>query len=103
MIDISSERLLTLAQAARIRPPGRRGRPTHPSTVYRWIAQGLKSHKLEAIRLGGTLYTSAEALQRFAERLTSGADGNGPQPPGACVSPRSPPATTAAELDRLGL
>jgi hypothetical protein len=70
MIDINTEHLLTLAQAARLRPAGRQGRPTHPSTVYRWISRGLRGHRLESIRLGGTLYTSREALQRFAEQLT---------------------------------
>jgi hypothetical protein len=72
MIDLSCETLLTLSQAARLRPPSRGGRPTHPSTLYRWISRGLRGHKLEGIRLGGTTYTSREALQRFGERLTSG-------------------------------
>jgi hypothetical protein len=70
MIDISAEKLLTLAQAARLRPLGRRGRATHVSTVYRWISRGVRGIRLESIRLGGTLYTSAEAVQRFADRLT---------------------------------
>ena len=51
MIDVSTEQLLTLAQAAQLRPAGRRGRPTHTSTVYRWISRGLRGHRLEAIRL----------------------------------------------------
>jgi Protein of unknown function (DUF1580) len=72
MISIRDEQLLTLSQAARVRPIGRGGRPTHTSTVYRWISHGIRGTKLEAIRLGGSLYTSREALQRFADRLTSG-------------------------------
>ena len=70
MIDLSTESLLSMAQAARLRPLSRRGRPTHPSTIYRWIARGLRGHRLEGIRLGGSLYTSREALQRFADALT---------------------------------
>jgi len=70
MIDLKSEALLTMAQAARLRPLGRGGRPTHPSTIYRWISRGVRGFRLEGIRLGGTLYTSREALQRFAEKLT---------------------------------
>jgi hypothetical protein len=70
VIDIATEHLLTLAQAARLCPGGRQGRPTHSSTIYRWTEYGVRGHKLEAIRLGGTLYTSREALQRFAECLT---------------------------------
>ena len=74
MIDISTEQLLTLPQAARVRPHGRLGRPTHPSTVYRWISRGVRGAagvvQLEGVRLGGSWYTSREALQRFADRLT---------------------------------
>ncbi len=70
MIDISNETLLTLTEAAQVRPRGRRGQPTHVSTVHRWIANGVRGVHLEAIRLGGQLYTSKEAIQRFAERLT---------------------------------
>jgi hypothetical protein len=78
MIDISTGQLISLSQAARVRPHGRLGRPTHPSTVYRWISRG--GHgvggvvKLEGVRIGGSLYTSREALQRFAEMLTGGTD-----------------------------
>jgi hypothetical protein len=71
MIDIHRERILTPAQAARVRPPGRKGRPTNVATVYRWIKKGVRGVKLEGIRIGGSLYTSQEALQRFAERLTN--------------------------------
>ncbi|MCH8851518.1 MAG: DUF1580 domain-containing protein [Planctomycetes bacterium] len=35
----------------------------HVSTVWRWAATG----GLETVRLGGRVYTSAEALERFAE------------------------------------
>src|SRR5262245_32529850 len=36
MIDVGSEKLITLEQAARLRPPGRNNRPTHVPTIYRW-------------------------------------------------------------------
>ena len=72
MIDMSTETLLTLAQAARLRPASRQGRPTHICTIYRWILRGERGCRLEAIRLGGTLYTSHEAMQWFADRLTVG-------------------------------
>jgi Protein of unknown function (DUF1580) len=93
MIDLATEKLVTLVQAAQVRPPGRGGRPTHPSTIYRWISRGIRGHKLEAIRLGGTLYTSHEALQRFADGLTSGAAQIGPESPER--SPSSSSKTTA--------
>ncbi len=70
MINIGQETLLTPAEAARRLPSRRQGRRVHSATVYRWIATGINGIHLEAIRIGGSLLTSVEALQRFAERLT---------------------------------
>jgi hypothetical protein len=80
MIDLQSEKLISLADAAKLVPPGRRGKRTHLSTVLRWVLRGARGPsservKLEAVRLGGRWLTSAEALQRFAERLTPRLDG----------------------------
>jgi hypothetical protein len=100
VIDISKESLITLSQAARLRPPGRAGRPTHPSTPYRWATRGIRGHRLEIIRLGGVAYTSREALQRFAERLTADAAGPPAPPP---EPDRRAAEAAAAELDRRGL
>jgi len=102
MIDISTEQLLTLPQAARVRPHGRLGRPTHPSTVYRWISRGARGVagvvKLEGVRLGGSWYTSREALQRFAEALT-----NGSTETVRGDTPRQRAADADEELRRLGI
>jgi hypothetical protein len=70
VININEDQLLTPAQAAGLRPLGRRGRPTHPSTIYRWMKDGVRGVRLESVRLGGCTYTSREAIQQFAERLT---------------------------------
>jgi hypothetical protein len=74
MIDLESERLMGLADAARMLP-GRDGRAVHPATLTRWIAKGAKGPdggrvRLEAVRVGGRWVTSAEAVQRFVEALT---------------------------------
>jgi hypothetical protein len=74
-IDLGSERTLSLSQAARILPPGRRGRPVTLSCVLRWVLEGVRlpsgeAVRLEAMRLGGRWLTSMEALQRFAARQT---------------------------------
>ena len=53
MIDVNGEQLLTLAEAARSLP-----RCPHIATIYRWISRGVKGVKLEAVRIGGTQYTS---------------------------------------------
>ena len=76
-IDIKNETLLGLKAAARMLPPGRRGRPVSLSCVFRWILYGVKlpdgtTCRLAAVRLGGRWLTSVEALQRFAERQTNG-------------------------------
>jgi hypothetical protein len=99
VIEIQDEHLMTLAQAAKLRPSGRNGRPTHVSTVYRWIATGVRGVRLESIRIGGTLYTSREAIQRFADRLTPGPATI--QPPSMTTRRRSAEAA-GRELDRLG-
>lgn len=75
MIDVANESCLSLAQAAKLIPAGRQGRPTSMATVFRWVLMGAQGPggqriRLEAVRMGGRWITSKEALQRFAERLT---------------------------------
>ncbi|MEE8172695.1 MAG: DUF1580 domain-containing protein [Alphaproteobacteria bacterium] len=74
MIDIQTEQLLTLAEAAKRLPT----RP-HVSTIWRWAATG----GLETVRLGGRVYTSIEAIERFAEHR-----GGRPKPPEHEPTPR---------------
>ena len=73
-IDIGTERLLTLSQAAKKLPKRRAGKPTAPSTLYRWASIGLRGVKLEVLRVGGCTCMSREALQRFFVRPTEEAD-----------------------------
>lgn len=70
MLDLQRERPLTLAEAARTLP-GRRGRPVSQAAVYRWCVRGVRGVKLESVRVGGQLFTTAEALARFLEALNS--------------------------------
>lgn len=70
-VDLAHEEPLTLAEAARRLPRLRGDRKVHVSTLYRWVSRGLRGVRLEAVRLGRTLVTSQEALQRFAERLNA--------------------------------
>jgi hypothetical protein len=71
--NLAGEKLLTMSQAAvdvTDRLPGRRGgRKAHSSTLTRWGKRGLRGIKLEVLRVGGTLATSREALDRFFMRL----------------------------------
>ena len=71
MIDLASEAVITLAQATKHLPRRRRqDKKPHVSTVYRWATAGARGVVLETLRVGGTLCTSIEALQRFCERCT---------------------------------
>jgi hypothetical protein len=107
MIDLRTETLLSLAEAARRLPPGRLGRRATPSCLFRWIRDGVRLPDgrrvcLDAARLGHRWLTSVEALQRFADRLTPAP--NDPSPTSRPPSSRRRASEQAArELDRLGL
>jgi hypothetical protein len=68
MIDITKEQMLSLKMAARL-IPGRDGKPVHLSTIWRWILKGRRGVKLESIVIGGSRFTSREAMTRFIEAL----------------------------------
>jgi hypothetical protein len=56
--EVASGHGLSLTQAARLRPPSRRGRPVNLSAVLPWVLDGVRRPdglrvKLEAARLGG--------------------------------------------------
>jgi hypothetical protein len=66
---LSCEQVLTLSQAAERLPKRPNGKSVHVATIYRWAMTGLRGVRLETLPVGGTICTSAEALQRFAEAL----------------------------------
>ncbi len=70
MIDLATENLIPLREVPRHLPPRPNGKRLHISAVYRWTLRGIKGVVLESIRIGGTTYTSQEAIQRSSERLT---------------------------------
>jgi hypothetical protein len=67
-IDIHNETLLTFGQAAR-------RLNVNPATLWRWRTVGVRGVKLETVLCGGRRRTSAEALQRFSDRITAVSDG----------------------------
>ncbi len=102
MIDLERETLINLNQAAR-RVPGRDGRSVHISAIYRWINPGIAGVRLEAVRLGGRLITSVEALQRFAEGCSNGS-GDAKAPPLRSEKERRAAAERAGErLAEMGV
>ncbi len=67
MIDIGNEELVPMRQVPAKLPPRANGKHVHATTVYRWINHGVRGVKLKSLKVGGTTYTSTEALQRFTE------------------------------------
>jgi len=67
-IDITTEALLSLSEAAKTLP----GRP-HASSIFRWLTRGVRGVRLESTLVGGRRYTSQEALVRFCAAITAAA------------------------------
>ena len=65
MVSWNTEHLLTIKEAAG-RLPGR----VHEATIRRWI-RGLRGVRLEITYIGGTIYTSVEALDQFFRAYTA--------------------------------
>ena len=101
---------LSLAEAARVVPSFRPGRPTHAATIWRWATKGVRLQdgslvRLETCRIGGRQMTSRAALGRFIRAQTPLADTE-PGPMRARLTPaqQNAQATQASdELDRLGI
>jgi hypothetical protein len=96
-IDIHSEELRTLRQAAASLP----GTPA-PSTTWRWSRRGVRGIRLETVVIGGTRYTSLEALSRFAVALTAASEPASTAPePG--IAPTERDESTQRRLKAAGL
>ena len=97
MIDVSREELIPIRLVPRRLPPRPSGRPVHVSAVYRWVQRGVRGVRLDAIRIGGTTYTSQEALQRF------GTTSDAPifAPPAATVARAGQIERAARRLDEM--
>jgi hypothetical protein len=85
MINLASERVFPLNKGPDHVPRLRGGKKVNSSTFHRWRAHGLRADDgeiiyLETIRVGRTLCTSVDAIQRFCERLSRGrSDRNEPR------------------------
>lgn len=88
MIDIQTEAVFSLTEAAKSKclPRRRKGKRPHVVTLFRWATVGVRGVVLETIQCGGTRCTSVEAIQRFFER---------------CTDPsRRPPTSTSKSRER---
>jgi len=107
MIDLRNETSISLSQAARMLPPGRRGRPVTLSCLLRWVLDGVKTVdgpvRLEAVRLGGRWITSIEALERFAARQTPDVGSERPRPPRSLGARERAARRAEKALERIGI
>jgi len=71
MLNLIPEDALTLAQAAQALPRRPNGKAVHVNTVRKWIRHGVQGVCLESYRVGGRVFTTIAALQRFHDVLTS--------------------------------
>lgn len=103
MINLSSERLVSLADAPQFLPARRAGKKPHFSCIFRWATIGCRGVVLESLQVGATKCTSVEALQRFCEALTAAAQGNAPAPPLATRHRQSAVQAAERRLAKAGI
>jgi len=93
-IDIHSEDLLSLTEAAKALPKVSGKRPA-VSTLWRWARKGLRGVRLEYVRVGRGIATSREALNRFFNAL---ADADAPS--GSADGRTAPPTLRPTDRGR---
>jgi len=98
MIDTTTERLVTLAEAAKLVP----GRPIHISTIHRWRLKGVRGIRLDTVMRGGIRFTSRDALERFFAESTAAADGL-PTTVRTCAARAKAIAAAKKELAEAGI
>lgn len=94
---LGTDTLLTFPQAAEYLP----GRPNIGS-LHRWRLKGVRGVRLETCLIGGSRYTSVEALQHFLDRTTAARDAS-PSRIGSANSTRQLSDAVAAEKDSVAL
>jgi hypothetical protein len=96
-IDINREELISLAEVSRAVP----GRPAL-STIWRWRLKGVRNVRLETVVVGGRVYSSRQAVERFIAATTAVSSR---QPGDASSSRERLKARHAAEdfLDSVGI
>jgi hypothetical protein len=103
MLDTLVETPISLTEAANLLPRRRAGKKASPATIFRWASNGIRGIKLEVIKVGGTLCTSRERLQKFYEKLTLEAAGELVPPPVTSRSRRASVKRAERVLDKAGV
>jgi hypothetical protein len=104
VIDLATQTIFALSEYPDY-APRRRGRKQHVATGYRLAKDGSRAVDgskvlLPTLRLAGVRYTSVEALQWFAERLSRRPGHPTPQ---SRQESRKAADLAARELDRIGI
>lgn len=104
-----NEKLVSLTEAVKLLPPVD-GRRLHVSSLWRWAQKGVQGVRLETRRIGRRIVTSAEALERFTEKLAEVSPAGRPRKPAARKAGQRSDAQrerdvaqAEAELDRAGV
>lgn len=98
MIDVTLERVISLADACELLPRRRSGKKPTISCLYRWTTVGFRGEILDWLQVGATRCTSAEALADFFARLSRKRATRQTQ---SASSRRA--KTAGAKLDALGI
>jgi len=69
MIDLETDKLVTLPQAADFLPR-LGGKKIHTTSIWRWCRKGVRGVKLENAIIGSRIITSVQALNRFVNVLS---------------------------------
>src|SRR5262245_61512614 len=105
MIQVHTERLLPIKELPAYLDSRGFGRKVTKRTVTRWISHGRAGARLEAIRIGGRIMTSVEAVQRWVAAQNSAAEqpALAASPPAyrASSQPPAPPVPTHQQTERI--
>lgn len=92
MIPIQGETLIQLRDVPRHLPAKPNAKRVHISACYRWVSTGVRGIVLESLKVGGTTYTSIEALERFSRELSR-------RPNSDVLESRGGPSTRASQRE----
>lgn len=81
-MSLENETLIPVRHAAKLIPSARGSgnKGVNIATVYRWTMRGVRGRRLESVRIGGSRYTSVEAISRWIRELNPDAPRSVPSP-----------------------
>lgn len=106
--SILNENPIPLAEAAKLLPSCRRGRPIHPSTLARWATRGARGKGGQRVlltvwKIGGALVTSQASIDQFIAALSAHPDAPAAAPPRTPAQRNRASERAAAKLAAAGI